>query len=185
MEDTTNEIEAMFTNARTKNELQFLLTILNYKHISSPEESSNLYEWFDAVEFYKSLYQKHTDKEKVRCGLILYSTFFENNDFYNILGSLCRNSLGFGGSSYLFWKTKKQDRLLGTGEKVKMVTEILDDCNYTNIIGFFATKHFEQLRNTFFHSAYSILDDEYILFDSDPIVIGGVSGNTRNIEIDF
>lgn len=173
MTDILQEIEQIFNDARSKNEFQFLLTILNYKHISSPEESSNLYEWFDALEFYKDLYNKHTSKEKIRVGLLLYSTFFENSDFYNILGSLCRNTLGFSGSSFLFWKTKKQDRLLGTGEKIKMVAEILSDCNYTKTIDFFATIHFEQLRNTFFHSAYGFSDADYILFDSDPLLIDG------------
>jgi hypothetical protein len=173
MNDILQELEQLFTDARTKNEFQFLLTILNYKHISSPEESANLYEWFDGLEFYKSLYNKYTDKEKIRIGLLLYSTFFENSDFYNILGSLCRNTLGFGGSSFLFWKTKKQERLLGTGEKIRMVSEILTDCNYIKTIEFFDTTHFEQLRNTFFHSAYNFSEGDYILFDSEPILIGG------------
>lgn len=66
--------------------------------------------------------------------------------------------MGFDGSSFLFWKTKKQDRLLGTGEKIKTVTEILSDCNYSNTIDFFASVHFEQLRNTLFHSAYGFSD---------------------------
>lgn len=84
MIDTLKEIEQIFNDAKTNNEFQFLLTVLNYKHISSPKESSNLYEWFDALGFYKGLYHKHTGKEKVRTGLLLYSTFFENSDFYNI-----------------------------------------------------------------------------------------------------
>ncbi|MCU0321861.1 MAG: hypothetical protein MUE72_05550 [Chitinophagaceae bacterium] len=174
MQQTLDEIENIFTNAKTKNEFQFVLTVINYKHIASPEESANLHEWFDAIEFYKNLYNNFSDKEKLRIGLLLYSTFFENSDFYNILGSLCKNSLGFGGSSYLFWKTKKQDRLLGTGEKIRMVTELLSDCSYQNIIDFFSTTHYEQIRNTFFHSAYSIVEDNYILFDSDSIILEGV-----------
>lgn len=173
MTETLEEVEQIFSNAKTNNEFQFLLTVLNYKHIASSEESSNLYEWFDALEFYKELYSKHSDKEKIRIGLLLYSTFFENSDFYNILGSLCRNALGYSGSSYLFWKTKKQDRLLGTGEKIRMITEILSDCNYLKIIDFFTNIHFEQIRNTFFHSAYSFADGDYLLFDSDPLVIEG------------
>lgn len=181
MTETLQEIEQIFKDARTNNEFQFLLTVLNYKHISSPEESSNLYEWFNALEFYKDLYNKHTDEEKIRIGLLLYSTFFENSDFYNILGSLCKNTLGFGGSSFLFWKTKKQDRLLGTGEKIRMVTELLSDCNYSKTIDFFTNIHFEQLRNTFFHSAYGFSEGNYILFDSDPLVIEGTSTHRVSI----
>ncbi|MFC0605872.1 hypothetical protein [Winogradskyella pulchriflava] len=182
MTKTLNQIEDLFNNAQYNNEFQFLLTLLNYKHIASPEESSNLKEWFSALEFYKTLYHEKKDKEKLRIGLLLYSTFFENSDFYNIIGSLCLNSLGFGGSSYLFWKTKKQDRLLGTGEKIRAIKEKLSDCNYNEIIEFFENVHYEQIRNTFFHSAYGISGDDYILFDSEPIEINGTL--QRRVSID-
>ena len=111
MTKTLNQIEDLFSNAQENNEFQFLLTLLNYKHIASLEESSNLKEWFSAIEFYKTLFYEKKDKEKLRIGLLLYSTFFENSDFYNIIGSLCLNAMGFGGSSYLFWKTKKHIRI--------------------------------------------------------------------------
>lgn len=173
MKDKLEELEIIFDNAKANNEFQFILTILNYKRIANPEESSNLYEWFSAIEFYKKLYNENSGNEKARIGLLLYSTFFENSDFYNILGSLCRNALGFGGSSYLFWKTKKQERLLGTGEKIRMITEVLNDCKYLKTIEFLESVHFEQLRNTFFHSAYSFVGDDYVMFDSAEIFIDG------------
>ena len=173
MEDTLNQIEELFSNAKSKNEFQFLLTILNYKHIASPDEASNLKEWFSALEFYKELYYEKKGKEKIRIGLLLYSTFFENSDFYNIIGSLCLNALNFGGSSRLFWKTKKQERLLGTGEKIRAIKEKLSDCNYDKLIDFFENTHYEQIRNTFFHSAYGLSEEHYILFDSEPINIAG------------
>jgi len=182
MTDTLNQIDDLFNNAKNRNEFQFLLTLLNYKHIASPEESSNLKEWFDALEFYKSLYHEKKGKEKIRIGLLLYSTFFENSDFYNIIGSLCLNAMNYRGSSYLFWKTKKQERLLGTGEKIRAIKEKLSDCNYDNLIAFFDDVHFEQIRNTFFHSAYGISEDDYILFDSEPIIIGGTNHSRVSIE---
>lgn len=182
MKDSLNQIEELFVNAKTKNEFQFLLTILNYKHIASPEEASNLKEWFSAMEFYKGLYNEKKDYEKIRIGLLLYSTFFENSDFYNIIGSLCLNALNFGGSSRLFYKTKKQDRLLGTGEKIRAIKEKLSDCNYDYLIEFFETVHHEQIRNTFFHSAYGLSGDDYILFDSEPIIIGGTTNFRVSIE---
>ena len=42
-------------------------------------------QWFDALEFYKKLYQEHTGKEQTRISALIYSTFFENSDFYNIV----------------------------------------------------------------------------------------------------
>ncbi|KAA1241017.1 hypothetical protein [Aquimarina sp. RZ0] len=115
-------------------------------------------------------------------GILLYSTFFENSDFYNILGSLCKIRLGYKGSSYLYYKTKKLDRLLGTGEKIDQISELLEDCNKEHIISFFKENHFKEIRNTFFHSAYSLTDEEYFLHDSEPIIINNWVQNSLNFE---
>lgn len=172
MDKVFNELRLLFEEAKQRNEFEFVLTLINYRGIGR-EDVTNLYEWFDAIEFYKSLYYQFSGKEKTRMGALIYSTFFENNDFYNILGSLCNISLGFKGSSYLFYKTKKQDRLLGTGEKISFILELLSDCNKETIITFFFENHIRQIRDTFFHSAYSLWDNNYILFDTDPVLVEG------------
>ena len=111
--------------------------------MGAKELSTNLHEWFDAIEFYKQLYKSLSKKEKIRIGTLLYSTFFENSDFYNIIGSLCKIKLGYKGSSYLFWKTKKYERLLGIIEKQDFLVELLDDAGKQNIISLFYENHFK------------------------------------------
>ena len=155
MEKIVAELELLFEEARKRVEFEFVLTLINYRGMGK-EDVTNLYEWFDATEFYKKLYNSLEGKEKTRIGTLLYSTFFENSDFYNIIGSLCRISLGFKGSSYLYYKTKKQDRLLGTGEKIDLITELLTDSKKNELLSFFTYNHHKQIRNTFFHSAYSL-----------------------------
>jgi hypothetical protein len=174
MKETIAELEGLFADAKAKNEFEFILTLINYKSIGSPEATSNLYEWFEAIEFYKDLYFKLSGKQKTRIGCLLYSTFFENSDFYNILGSLCNIRMGYRGSSYLFWKTKKLERLLGTGEKIELISEKLTDCDRNKILAFLEDNHVQQIRNTFFHSAYSLIDDNYLLHDTDSINVAGV-----------
>ncbi len=181
MKDTINDLTTLFEEAKQNVEFEFVQILINYKSIGAKDLSSNLHEWFEAIEFYKRLYFQYTEKEKTRIGTLLYSTFFENSDFYNILGSLCKVKLGYKGSSYLFWKTKKYERLLGIGEKQDFLLELLDDAGKPNIISFFQDNHFKQIRNTFFHSAYSLGDDEYILHDSESIVINGVGQSYFNI----
>ncbi len=102
MKDTIAEIYSLFEEAKQSREFDFVLTLINYKGIGAKELSTNLHEWFNAIEFYKELYYSHAKKNKTRIGLLLYSTFFENSDFYNIFGSLCKIKLGYRGSSYLF-----------------------------------------------------------------------------------
>jgi len=181
MQKIKPEIVNLFDNAKSISEFEFIQVLMNYKGMGSLESTSNLYEWFDALEFYKTLYEKLSGKEKYRIGCLIYSTFFESSDFYNILGSLCRIHLGYRSSSYLFFKTKKFERLLGTGEKIGMISELLEDSGNQEIFRFFNENHFMEIRNTFFHSAYSLVDDTYILFDSESIVIEGVGRSNFDV----
>jgi len=181
MQETIDEITSIFNEAKESIEFEFIQTLINYTGMGTKELSTNLHEWFGAIEFYKEIYNSKTGKEKTRIGILLYSTFFENSDFYNILGSLCKIKLGYKGSSYLFWKTKKYERLLGIGEKKDFLLELLEDAGKQNIISFFKENHFKEIRNTFFHSAYSLSDEEYILHDSEPVFIDRVGHTNFNI----
>lgn len=182
MEETIAEIKTLFDEAKDSIEFEFIQTLINYTGMGTKELSSNLQEWFDAIEFYKELYNSKTGKEKTRIGTLLYSTFFENSDFYNILGSLCKIKLGYKGSSYLFWKTKKYERLLGSGEKKNFLLELLEDADKQHLISFFNENHYKEIRHSFFHSAYSLSDEDYIMHDSEPIVINGVGQSCFNVD---
>src|SRR5436305_1702021 len=152
MEKIIDDVKVLFEEAKRRSEFDFVLTLINYRGMGTRRTVTNLYEWFDAIEFYKNLYNTHDDEEKTRVGTLLYSTFFENSDFYNIIGSLCRIKLGYKGSSYLFWKTRKYERYLGIGEKQGFLIELLEDAGKQNIIAFFTDNHVAEIRNSFFHS---------------------------------
>lgn len=181
MDKITEDLTTLFDEAKQRSEFDFVLTLINYTQIGAKELSTNLHEWFEAVEFYTEQFNSLTGKNKTRIGALLYSTFFENSDFYNIIGSLCRIKLGQKGSSYLFWKTKKYERLLGIGEKQNYLLELFEDANKPHLARFFEENHFKVIRNSYFHSAYSIDNDTYIMHDSDPIVINGVGYYDFNI----
>jgi hypothetical protein len=182
MESTLKDLSTLFGEARKRSEFDFVLILINYRGMGTYKLTSNLYEWFDAVEFYKKLFYSLSGKEKSRMAALLYSTFFENSDFYNIIGSLCKVKMGFKGSSYLFWKTRKYERLLGIGEKQDVLLELLYDANKQNIIRFFMENHFQGIRNTFFHSDYALSDEEYIFQDAEPIYIEGVGKSSFDIQ---
>jgi hypothetical protein len=181
MDSAQQELDSLFKEAKQNIEFEFVLTLINYRGIGK-EDVTNLYEWFESIEFYKRLYSEFSGKEKTRIGALLYSTFFENSDFYNIIGSLCLIKLGYKGSSYLYYKTKNRDKLLGIGQKIEFITELLNDCGKINIIKFFDENHFQEIRNTFFHSAYSLIDNYYILQDSGPIFVDGVGSIMLDVE---
>lgn len=181
MEKELNDLNTLFDEAKNKSEFDFVLALMNYRGMGTHKLTTNLHEWFEAIEFYKQLYENHTGKEKTRIAALIYSTFFENSDFYNIVGSLCRIKLGYKSSSYLFWKTKKYERLLGIGEKQEALFELLFDAGKEGIIDFFKQNQFKEIRNTFFHSAYALSDDEYILHDTEPIYIEGLGISSFNV----
>lgn len=185
MKNVTSDLETLFDEAKQKSEFDFVLTLMNYRGMGTHKLITNLYEWFDAIEFYKKMYQGHASKEKTRIAALLYSTFFENSDFYNIIGSLCKVKTGYKGSSYLFWKTKKYERLLGIGEKQDSILELLHDAGKSKIVDFFIQNHFKEIRNTFFHSAYALSEDEYILHDTEPIYFEGLGQSSFNVNTFF
>jgi len=180
MSNAIDDLESLFNEAKAENEFEFVITLLNYKSIGSPQVQANLHEWFEAMNMYIDLYNNYSGKEKTRIAALLYSTFFENSDFYNIIGNLCRSILGMRATSYLFWKTKKYDRLLGIGEKQDFLIEFLTDTGKNHIIEFLQTNHYPSIRNSFFHSSYSIYKDEFILHDAE-INISGVIYQSFNI----
>ncbi len=185
MDNATNDLKTLFDEAKQRSEFDFVLTLINYRGMGTHKLMTNLYEWFDSIEFYKALYREKSGKDKTRIATLLYSTFFENSDFYNIIGNMCKVKTGYKGSSYLFWKTKKYERLLGIGEKQDFLLELLHDSAKPNIIDFFKQNHFKEIRNTFFHSAYALSEEEYILHDTEPIFIEGLGQSSFSLETFF
>lgn len=184
MINALNDLETLFAEAKAANEFEFVMTLLNYKSMGAPEIQANLHEWFEAMNEYIDEYNQATGKTKTRKAALLYSTFFENSDFYNIIGNLCRALLGMRATSYLFWKTKKYERLLGIGEKQDFLIELLIDVGKIHIIDFFEQNHYPEIRNSYFHSAYSLDNDNYILHDGN-ITINNVSQGSFNINTFF
>lgn len=169
------EIKDLFDKARAKDEFEFVMTLINYRGMGHERGTSNLREWFDALEQYIILYKNENNIEKkARLGLITYSAFLESSDLYNILGSLARIQLGFRASSFLFFKHERTDRWLGIGEKYSMVQELLLDTNNNVIYDFFENNFVAEVRNSFIHSNYAINEGQYLVVDGDPIRVNGV-----------
>ena len=113
---------------------------------------------------------------------MLYCTFFESSDLYNILGSLARVILGYRANTYLYFKHETANRWYGTGEKISMVEEILVDAEFPEIQQFFDDEHVAQLRNAFFHSLYSLYDNQFHLEEVEPYYRNGVGTSTFNLD---
>lgn len=182
MTATINDLKTLFDEAKQQNEFEFVWSLINFKGMGSAQVMASLHEWFEALNEYKGYYQNYTGKSKTRMAALFYSSFFENSDFYNIIGSLARIKLGYAGSSFLYWKTRKYERLLGIGEKQDFVKAVLADAGKNHINDFFEQVHYPEIRNSFFHSAYSLEGDDYIMHDSDPITIGSMQTTSFDVQ---
>lgn len=175
-------LKELFQKAKEKDEFNFVCSLIDYKGMGHVKYVSNLHEWFEAIEYYETIYKTESElHKKLRVGLFIYSTFFESSDLYNIIGNLSRNILGYRGASYLYWKHKNADRWLGTKEKVSLITGILADVGCQKIADFFNETHFKQIRNSFFHSSYSLEGNNYFIHDSEPIEINNIG--TKSLDI--
>lgn len=69
MEETITELEKLFSEAKAQNEFEFILALINFKGMEAKYDT--LYEWFDAIEMYKELYQKFDWKKKTRMACMI------------------------------------------------------------------------------------------------------------------
>lgn len=176
-------IHDLFRAAKEKDEFEFVSTLINYRGMGHKMGNSNLYEWFNAVEYYQTLYKDaDTQEKKTRIGLLIYSAFFESSDLHNILGSMARIQQGFRSSSYLFFKHERTGKWLGIKEKIGMVEELLLDSGNDEIQQFFERNFVKELRNSFIHSSYSIMDNEFLVVDGDAIKVEGVGKYFVNVD---
>lgn len=77
MGNAIDDLQNHFNEAKAQNEFEFVMTLLNYKSIGSPQLQANLHEWFEAMQMYIELYNQYSGMEKTRMAALLYSTFFE------------------------------------------------------------------------------------------------------------
>ena len=64
MEETITELKNLFLDAKAKNKFEFIQTLINFKGMEAKYDT--LYEWFDAIEMYKELYQQFDGNKKTR-----------------------------------------------------------------------------------------------------------------------
>lgn len=179
----TKDLKRLFEEAKSKNEFEFVCTLINYKGLGSRFLGANIFEWFDAIENYERWYRdtKYSLHEKGRFALLTYSTFFELGDLYLILGNLARITMGYRTTPYLYWKHEKANRWIGSAERISLIEEILIDSGFEELQKFFIETYHAQIRHAFFHSTYAFDNDEYILNEVETLYIDYVGHHSLSL----
>jgi hypothetical protein len=169
-----NDLEGLFTIAQQKDEFEFIMLLLGYNgSMGDPRALSHLYESEKLFkEFSKQLSPNADDFIGVRTGLFLYCHFFEMNELYRFIGNLFHISKGDRYQIGLF-DNRGNDEILYPLDKIAKLKELAGECGMTALSELLDSLYYNRLRNSFFHSDYSIVDDDYLFMTDKPVIVEG------------
>lgn len=151
----------LLTESKQKNEFEFTNVLLGYKGMG---ELMSLTHFYESSSLFKDLSAlitpDHTKKNNVRIGLFLYCHFFEMDELYRIVGNLLNIMNGGRFQPFLF-EDLTIDELTPT-EKIKQLKETASKCAFSDLTDCFDELYSNKLRNSFFHSNYSIDEGDYV-----------------------
>ena len=76
MDEVLQDSKELICRSQSKDEFHFVMTLINYRGMGDTYETSNLYEWFEAIEDYKITYHGMTWKTKNKSGLSFVFNIF-------------------------------------------------------------------------------------------------------------
>ena len=167
-------LEELFSNAQKKDEFEFIMVLLGYDGaIGDPRALSHLYESERLFkEFSKMISSNAKTFISIRIGLFLYCHFFEMNELYRVIGNLLHILNGRHYQIGLFSNfNNEEDKDLYPTNKISVLKELAVKCNQQDFIKLFDFLYFNRLRNSFLHSDYSIVGNDYLFFSNKPIII--------------
>lgn len=179
----TTGLETMFQKAQQTDEFGFVQLLLGYDGaMGDPRALSHRYE-SEALfrEFLNDVNSDPDNFKSVRIGLFLYSHFFEMSELYRILGNLLHIIRGDGYMIGLFADDGEKQSLDPT-DKIAKLKELAVETGFESVIDCFDHLYYNRLRNSFFHSDYSIIGREYILMTNKPMIVDGTRTLTLDLE---
>ncbi|MEZ2336278.1 tetratricopeptide repeat protein [Mucilaginibacter sp. RCC_168] len=180
-----SEFSRLLAECREKNEFEFVNVLLGYKGMGDIYALTHFYE-SDSLftEFPKLMSGDFADKNTVRLGLFLYCHFFEMDELYRVVGNLVNIANGGGFQPFLFDDIGDDD--LYPREKIAKIREPAVSCGFEPLMNCFDLVYSNQLRNSFFHSNYSISEGNYVNTSrKHEIIIGGQVKQVISIEKDL
>jgi hypothetical protein len=156
-----SEFSRLLAECQAKNEFEFVNVLLGYKGMGDIFALTHFYE-SDSLftEFPKLMSGDFSDKNTVRLGLFLYCHFFEMDELYRVVGNLVNIANGGSFQPFLFDDIDEDD--LYPREKIAKIREPAVSCGFETLMNCFDFFYSNQLRNSFFHSNYSISEGNYV-----------------------
>ncbi|MFD0837226.1 hypothetical protein ACFQ0I_15715 [Mariniflexile aquimaris] len=169
------ETERLFETAKTKDEFEYVCALINFNGMGDPRAFSHIHEsrdlFFQMVELIEKSDNKH---EQIRLLLLLYCHIFEMDEFYNIIGNMLRISLGerYG---VMLYNSPTLTTELKPANKLDKLKSLAKKAGFELLIDTIKNLYSSPLRNSFFHSSYSLSGDDYYIVSGKELKINGMS----------
>ena len=168
------EVERLFETAKKRDEFEYVCALINFNLMGNVRALSHIHEsrdlFFQMVELIDKCDNKHG---QIRLLLLLYCHIFEMDEFYNIIGNMMRICDGerYGVMLYNSQTLKKE---LNPSNKFDKLESLSKKTGFTLLINTLRNLYSNHLRNSFFHSSYSLSDDNFYVISGKELEVNGV-----------
>lgn len=169
------ESERLFETAKSKDEFEYVCALINFNEMGDPRALSHIHEsrdlFFQMVKLIEKFDNRH---EQIRLLLLLYCHIFEMDEFYNIIGNMLRISLGerYG---VMLYNSPALTTELKPANKLDKLKTLAKKAGFELLIDTIKSLYSSPLRNSFFHSSYSLSGDDYYIVSGKELKIDGLS----------
>lgn len=178
----TEECQRLFDTAKEKDEFEYVCNLINYNGMGDPRALSHIYESRDLFFQMVSLIEKSKSlHEQTRLFLLLYCHIFEMDEFYNIIGNMLRISLGERHAIKLYNSPTIKTELK-PANKLEKLECLAKKVGFELLIKTIKDLYSSSLRNSFFHSSYSLSEDYYVVISGKELKINGTSKTVASIQ---
>lgn len=169
------EIERLFETAKKKDEFEYVCALMNFTGMGDVRALSHIHEsrdlFFQMVELIDKSENKH---EQIRLLLILYCHIFEMDEFYNILGNMLRICCG-ERYCVLLYNSPTLPRELNPSNKFDKLESLSKKAGFELLINTIRELYSSPLRNSFFHSSYSLSGDNFYVVSGKELQENGIT----------
>ncbi|WP_434035718.1 hypothetical protein [Formosa sp. 4Alg 33] len=171
----TEEVERLFKTAKKKDEFEYVCALINFNGMGDARALSHIHEskdlFFQMVELIEKSENKH---EQIRLLLLLYCHIFEMDEFYNMLGNMLRICLGerYG---VMLYNSPTLARELNPSNKLDKLESLSKKAGFELLIETIRSLYSSPLRNSFFHSSYSLSGDNFYVVSGKELKINGMT----------
>ncbi len=181
----TRELKRLFKSAKKKDEFEYICCLINFKGIGDPRALSHIYESKDLILQMVDLIERtKNNHEQIRLLLLLYCHIFEMDELYNILGNMLRVSLGERYRPMLY-NSPTINPALKPVNKLDKLQSLAKKAGFELLIKTIQKLYSSPLRNSFFHSSYSLTGDNYFIVSGKDLKIAGVSKRVASLQKDI